>query len=180
MSVATAFNHFKPFGNDTVCVPDISFFGPSFEDGVLLGPLTLAEVMALHWNLETVTFDGQGNAMVSTNTTAPRDRVCAFAGIAENDFWVGAIIAHDLVVAHNNVFIDGTDYYIPVKADYFTDISSQWFFSLWGGGVGGYTIDHSFSASVLGITMTVYAYRQTAIWGGGADTYSVTAAFYTY
>jgi hypothetical protein len=174
---------FVSIGNFPFCPQLPSTYTPGFEDGVLVGPFTLSQAMALFWNAEIFSFNAQGNTLTISTSTNPHQRVCYFYYASGVDYWSSSNIKHDLVVNHNLPYVDGSgNYWFRVRAHYYTDITANFYFSLFSTPQGDYVFDHSFTATVLGVSMTVYAHRyeSEASWAGGADTYSVSCVFFTY
>jgi hypothetical protein len=173
---------------------------PSSNFLATLGPFTLAEAMNIVWNLESTTFNNPFGSFVSPNqypsSNYPYDYPSYPTTVLPNQRVCGSVFCLDETVfgTYNSIwsaipgkcYFDGTNYYFDVLCEvaYLYPGSpgpgvGYYWMTTRPGTITGWTLDHSFSGTILGKSITIYCWK-TGSPTIPADTFTVTGNYYTY
>ena len=157
-----------------------------------VGPLTLAEILALYWNTETVAMNGHvldgfyGPGLTNGAMSEPRKRICALnaSGCPTNfiykNYGTGSGQGFYEIIFENLINTAG-GYYLPVSA-YFYEDAGRYVFSLNSNvyARGAATLVATYNANIFGKSVPLYLFRYSLGTQPGDPSLTAVASYYSY
>lgn len=154
----------------------------------LIGPFTLSEVMALYWNMESITVTSSIETRTVTDFNPPSNyqpntRVCGgFFNYPPSGVGDGVHI-----FATSQIYYDtSNNYYFRVLCSVYSPtiagVGSIYFQTLDPMTSAYYSLDHTFTGYVFGKSVTVKCYKLIGSYPAWpySDTFTVTNSYFTY
>jgi len=163
----------------------VTYFGlGTFDWAVLVGPYTKADAMARIWNCEKLTQTTPIDTISSTygGSVTPPSRICTSVSVYSDPVSGGGPSSRCSMA--NALFEDGFgNYYIPFSG-WSVDESGgqQWIMQLYPYMFPDRVLDHTFTGTIDGISVTVYCarYGHSGETWPYSDSYNVSLSFWTY